>query len=220
VPEVHNFDFLETGQRKIAQMEKIVRDHMNNPTVHTGLSLVLDKLFESPSCRKKEDEMQHDDKESDRIVSEEQTDKHVLIDLGCQKEEDEMQHDDKESTRIVSEEQTDKHVLIDLGCQKEEEIKDEEEKTNESVSEEEETSDVWVDNVNDTKKGISPIFCCFKKDWNFFNRRSRIMKSKYHKEKGGNTDRGESLDHVKNQEIDLSIVTMKVKKDVDSIDEC
>jgi hypothetical protein len=220
VPEVHNFDFLETDQRKIAQMEKIVRDHMNNPTVHTGLSLVLDKLFVSPSRRKEEDEMQHDDKESNRIISEEQTDKHVLIDLGCQKEEDEMQHD-KESNRIVLEEQTDKHVLIDLGCQKEEEIKDFEEKINESVPEEEGTSDVWVDNVNDSKKGISPFFCCFKKDWNFFNCRSRIMKNKYHKEKGGNTDRGESLDHAKyKKEIDPPIIIMKVKKDMDSIDEC
>jgi hypothetical protein len=148
---------LRLAKEKLRRWEKIARDHMNNPMVHMGLSLVLDKLFESPSRRK---------------------------------EEDEMQHDDKEMNRIVLEEQTDKHVLIDLGCQKEEEIKDEEEKINESVSEEEETSDVWIDNVNDTKKGISPFFCCLKKDWNFSNCCSRIMKSKYHKEKGGNTDGG------------------------------
>jgi hypothetical protein len=154
VPELQEFNFLETDQGKISELEKLVRDHMNTPIERARLSLTLDMLFDGPSRRKEE-----------------------------------MKHYGKEINRTVSEEHTDTDVLVELSHQEEKEIKNDDEKINKTVSEDQMTGDAWIDGTNNTKRGISPFFCCFNKDWELFSR-GRTKKSKC--EEKSDTNEGKS----------------------------
>jgi predicted acylesterase/phospholipase RssA len=68
MPEIEDYDFLETDPKKLLEIERKVKNHMHTPLVRARLALMLDLLFDSPSRRSRQKEEvsnNKDDSESD-----------------------------------------------------------------------------------------------------------------------------------------------------------